>query len=177
MLSQPTIPEGVYDRLPYLVNNPDNNRLIDNFTVNALTYFKEALNLDDSQYLDVSNYPICLQNVIPDLVTIYMLNRQAVINMQGKADGNGGSGNTPASSKIVKKAKAGEAEVEFMQVKTQDGGVISTDYKSLATSFIKSAQSKAGACGYRLIFDGTDLCGVCGLYESINELDVFQWEE
>lgn len=174
-LVQPTIPQGVYNRLPFLEVGAANLALINDFTVDAMSYFKEPLELDDTEYLDLVNYPICLKSVIPDLVALAMLNREVMRLMAGKSDTNGSDGiaSTP-QGKTIKRAKAGEAEVEYMFAKAGEGGLIS-DYKTMMGQLIGSATSKAAACGYCLVFDGANLCSCTCMTDGGLSMKTFDW--
>ncbi len=176
ILTQHSIMEGVYNRLPFLEKTDGNDALINAFTLEALIYFKAPLGLDDTQYLDTDNYPICLRNCIPDIVAVYMLARLALQNMAGSADGNAGGDASSPTNKILKRAKAGEAEVEYMQLKASDGGIVTSSFDSLTTKYMNAASSKALACGYMLCFNGNEFCGCTILGNSKTEIMVFPFE-
>lgn len=158
-----SIYQMVLNRLPFLVDNPTNQQLITDFTLEVAWELESCFQVrfvtdpitgivteDDTRVGLDSSYTILQKSIIADLVASYILTMIVVGNTQG----NGGT--PPSGSTFLKRAKAGSAEVEWGQFSVKDGAVFFIGAGALLDKYKSDAARKARGLGCII-----DICDDC----------------
>ncbi len=137
--------KSVYNRIPFLVSGSA-DALIDDFTVDVFSELKSPLEKADDQYLDEDFYTPAEISLAADMVAVNLLTRKILLNQEG----DGSDGSAGAAGKVLKRAKAGEAEAEFMLLKGSEGSRLLMEGSALLNTLKQSANRKAHALGFIL---------------------------
>lgn len=143
-ITPPTIQKSVYNRIPYLVIETDNDDIIDAFTAEVMGEVYKVMEIPDTDILVESSYSILQKSLIADLVSVQLLKRRVLINAEGQ------SGEAATGNKVLKRAKAGEAETEFQGLKASDGVKLLASAESLIQMLMNDALRKARTLGFIL---------------------------
>lgn len=177
-LQLPSVQKAVYNRLPFFQQSIDNDQLIDDYTAEFLVLFAIALDIDTTtvEYLNLNNYPPCVKSLLPDLVGIQLVERKALLNIEGD-----GTTSTPGVTKYLNKAKAGDAEVEYGVAKadeiTTGTGRLSTSDTKMIDRFMSNAKMKANGCGLGLVFEDYSLIAVQVVSATLPTIQVHSWDD
>lgn len=156
-----TIYKMVRNRLPFILDNANNEEKISNFTLEIMFELEPCFRVDkDLQEGDPTkigyeeNYSIPQRAIIADIVCVYILILQMVANATGVGVDNAESG----SNKFMSSVKAGSVTVEWEQLDISKGSVMTTTGEKLMMLYKKSAIRKARAIGCLI-----DICDDCTL--------------
>lgn len=149
-LTPPTIKESVYNRIPYLDSSEESNdTLIDQWTAEVMSELKAPLGKSDDDasekyYLELDAYSNQENSLIADMVAVNLLLVHVIKNAEGDSSGAGQAG------KMLKRAKAGETEVEYFALKATDGTRLMLEAGALLSKLSESAMRKARTIGFIL---------------------------
>lgn len=143
-ITPPTIHQSVYNRIPYLVVDNNNDGIIDAFTAEIMGELYKPFGIEEDDMLDDTKYNILQKALVADLVSIQLITRRVLVNSEG--DGvNAATGN-----KVLKRAKAGEAETEFHGLKASDGVKLLASAESIKSGLMSDAMRRARSLGFIL---------------------------
>jgi hypothetical protein len=143
-IAAPTLQKSVYNRIPFMVENDTNTELILSFAAEVMGELYKVFDISDADMLDDTKYSILQKSLIADLASIQILMRQSLLN------GEGNGSNAAAGNKMLKRAKAGETEAEFAQLKASDGTKLLMTASQLAEKYMNDALRKARTMGFIL---------------------------
>lgn len=156
-----SIYQMVLNRLTVLEDSPENTTLLSNFTLEYMYSLEPCFQVatakgtiaeDLTRIGDEDYYSIPQKSVIADLLAVMILTRNAATN--SVVTGGGAATGTT----FLKKAKAGEAEVEYEQFKIKDGLSWYLNPESLINRYKKAAINTAALMG--CVVDICDDCSV-----------------
>lgn len=163
----------VRNRLPWIKDTPENQKVISNFTLEIMYQLNPCFKVEDDAIGNEKNYTVIMQAIIADVICIFML----MSVMSGSLTiGNessiteGGDGSVTQEKTFLKSAKAGSVEVEYEEYSSDSGaGGASSAYVNIKLkaqeqiALLKSdAISKASILGcYLNIFDDGSLSVGC----------------
>lgn len=137
-----------------------NEQLISRYIYQMMIQLQPCFQIDpESNIGNESSYTLLQKMIIADLVSWYILFRQALINSQG--DGNESNPNpTPAPQRYIKSSKAGEVSVTWDYLKLKDSGYASLDTKAMMAAFKENAVCLANqlGCQVEVCADGSISC-------------------
>ena len=157
-----TVYQMVLNRLPFLVDNTGNKKLLSHFTLEVMNElepcFRVRFNPDTNaeQFTRVGDeqfYSVLQRSVVADIVSMYIVLLKATETSAGDAD----TGVT-ASPTFMSKVKAGSVEVEYDQFKLKDSTLMAIETEALLSTFKKNAIRKAGQLGCVI-----DICDDCSI--------------
>lgn len=112
-----SVAQMVRDRLPYLVDNVDNNALIERMRVQQTYLMQNSSGKSDVDVELEASYRAIENMLFSMMVTYQLIYTKAMLTMAG----NGTSAGAP---KILKKAKADVMETEWVVTKASDGTLV-----------------------------------------------------
>ena len=141
----------VRNRLPFVTDNAANTGIISNFTLEMMHKLEVCLNKDkdspDPSHIGQEEYyTVQEQSLIADIVTVYLIYRNAVVRIEGDTDNSVSAIDTT----FVKKAGAGSAQVEFGQLDTAKA--FNVNLSHVAETYKSSAIAAGLKLGCTLIF-------------------------
>ena len=146
-LTPPTIKEGVYNRLPFLVS-PTANTIINFYTAEAFAEVKRPLRKGEQgaalSYLDEDSYNGLEKSMVSDIVSYYILTKSAIAKTEGVA------GATTPAAKILSKAQAGGVDVEWIQSDYKKSGGLIMGGEAMINQLKNDAIRKAFSLGFTL---------------------------
>lgn len=161
----------VRNRLPWIKDTPENEKIISNFTLELMYQLNPCFSVEEDMIGNEKNYTVIMQAIIADVICIFMLmsvmsGSLAIGNEETTSEGSGGQ----QQGTFLKSAKAGSVEVEYEEYSSEGSGSgASSSYVKLKltapeqiTLFKNDAISKAGTLGcYLSIFDDGSLSVGC----------------
>ncbi len=168
MVTLPSIEKMVYNRIPFLVDNPANNTLIDEFYAEIFAELYDTFGIDEDDMMDETKYSPIQQSLSADMVAISLLKRKFLLNAEGDGTASG------ISNKILVKAKAGEAEAEWDILKKGDAINLVMAAGDIVKNLMADAGRKANNMGFSLDMriDGQWVLDVLSWPEGQNILNV-----
>lgn len=162
----------VRNRLPWIKDTPENEKVISNFTLEIMYQLNSCFKIEEDKIGNEKNYTIIMQAIIADVICIFMLMSvmSGALSVGNEEKTDTGSGGTGQTGTFLKSAKAGSVEVEYAEYSSGSGSSSSSSsYMSLKLkapeqiAMLKSdAMSKAGSIGcYLNIFDDGSLSVGC----------------
>lgn len=170
----------VRNRLPWIKDTPENEKVISNFTLELMYQLNPCFKVEDDKIGNEKNYTIIMQSIIANIICIFML--MAVMS-EALSVGNSSATTTPDpgtgeqnQGTYLKSAKAGSVEVEYAEYSSSGSSESEkmTSYVNLKLNaqdqidmFKGDAVSKAGTIGcYLSIFDDGSLSVGCSCSSS-----------
>lgn len=169
-ITPPTIQKSVYSRIPYLVTDTENNELIDSFTAEIMGELYKPFGIEEADMLDDTKYSILQKALVADMVSVQLLMRRVLTNSEGE----GGAAAT--GNKVLKRAKAGEAETEFHGLKASDGVKLLASAESLIKQLMSDAMRRARSLGFILDIGLDGEFAVKSLSQNNSSLIVVNWD-
>ena len=149
----------VRNRLPFILDNANNQAVISGFTLELMHQLNTLFNLPAEEVGKEQYYSVIMQSILADIIAVYILTAQSSVAMDDLGAGEATGGQTGT---FLKRAKAGSAEVEYEQedvnktvVKAGGGGAAGT--LQLIAQYKASAISKAYNEGWRLVIFEEDI--------------------
>lgn len=161
-----SIYQMVLNRLPFILDNEHNKRVISNFTLELMYQLNPCFKLKEDEIGQEQFYTVTMQSIIADILCIYILLGAMSANFgNGQYDNKSGGGSETENPQntFISLAEAGSVRVEYDQFdwsKSQYGSLQSLRMSApdLINMWKASAVSKAGSIGcYLSIFDDGSL--------------------
>lgn len=155
-----SVKEMVLSRVPVLVDDAANEALLAGWTLEYMHVLEPCLQIatakgtiteDLGRIGNEANYAVVERSMLSDLVAIMALVRIAANNSVT-------TGSTTSGSTFIKKAKAGEAEVEYGQLNVNTSATWHMTPKALMEKYQKDAINKAAMAGCEI-----EICSDCSV--------------
>lgn len=151
----------VFNRLPFLADNPNNIARLGETVLEVMSELELCFLINSKRPEGTTDtwvgweekYSIDQRSIIADVVTVYLLMHKALAETGGTASG---ASDGTTEGKFLKKTKAGSVEVEWDQVDSKKGGMMSSS-EDLITMYKESARRKAAKLGCTITWDNDDL--------------------
>lgn len=134
----------VYNKVPFLATSVDNSTLIDEYTAEVFAELHTPFEVAVDDMMDETKYNPLQRSMTSDMVAVYLLKRKILINQEGT---NGGAA---TGTKILVKAKAGEAEAEWDSLKGTDASRLLMTANDLLKNLMMDAGRKANQMMFSL---------------------------
>jgi hypothetical protein len=139
-----TIVASVYNRVPFITNNGTNTPVIESFASEVMGELYKPFGLLLADKFDETKYNQAQKSLVADMTAISFIKKRILSNMEGVGDA--GVSNT----RLLKKAKAGEVETEFMIGKAEEGVRLQATATTLCGELMAEANRKALSMGFIL---------------------------
>lgn len=147
------IEEMVYARLPFLLPGDTNATAIGHYALEAMFELNSCFMVEAEEIGNEPAYSVLQRSIISDITSVYLLIAKTTGATAGVSDGvSEGS----SEGKILTKSVAGSVEVEWEQLSSSNGGMMSSA-KALMDSFKLSARRKAKTLGCDISWDNADI--------------------
>lgn len=134
----------VKNRLPFLADTQETTDLINDFKTEVYYFLSNFTKYEDPDIEDDSKYDGTLRLLVVELVSLEIINRKILLNMEG-SKGSAGTG-----ARRLKKGKADVVEGEFHYFKAEDGSALLMQAEKLLPEIKMKACQYAGLLKYRL---------------------------